>query len=324
MTRPRATVVVPLFNEARSLPELSERVQPVLDAEGLDWEVLFVDDGSSDDSYEEIEKLHAMDPRFKCLRFARNFGSHVAISAGLEHARGDVAIVMTADLEEPPEAIPDFLRMWREGYHVIWGIRATRANRGLARFASLAYHRIFAWLAEQGPGQSEIGGGFFLADAKALEAVREFSERNRSIIGLLLWAGFKHGRVTYQPAQRRFGTSKWSFKKKIRFAIDTFVQFSSRPLRLMLTTGSVCVLAAFALLGVAVVLAVQAGALSTASAASAIAGAVLLVVGVQLAASGLLGEYLSRTLEESRRRPLYVVMDRLGVAPKGRPGGAPR
>ncbi|HEY8079405.1 MAG TPA: glycosyltransferase family 2 protein, partial [Labilithrix sp.] len=171
MAETRASVVVPLYNEARSIATLGERVAKVLDDEKLEWELVFVDDGSSDESYAEIEKLHRADPRYKCVRFARNFGAHVAASAGLENASGDVAIVMTADLEEPPELIPEFLAKWRDGNHVVWGIRATRVNRGLSALASKAFHRIFAWLADQKAGQSEIGGGIFLLDGRALETV---------------------------------------------------------------------------------------------------------------------------------------------------------
>jgi dolichol-phosphate mannosyltransferase len=239
----------------------------------------------------------------------------VGISAGLENASGDLAIVITADLEEPPEAIPDFLKMWREGHHLVWGIRATRANRGLSALASRAYHRIFAWLADQAPGQGEIGGGYFLADARVLDTVRRFSESNRSIIGLLLWAGFKHGRITYQPASRKFGRSKWSLTKKLKLALDTFVAFSNRPLRVLLGAGSIFLFLAFAALVVAVIMMCRRGGLDEASAIASAAFALTLIVGVNLFAIGLLGEYIWRNLDEARGRPLYVVMDRIGLVP---------
>jgi dolichol-phosphate mannosyltransferase len=311
MARVFASLVVPTFNEARSLPRLSARVRRVLDAEDLDWEVLFVDDGSSDDSFAEIRKLHAADARFKCLRLSRNFGSHVAISAGLEHASGDVAIVITADLEEPPETIPELLRMWSEGYRVVWGVRASRRGRGLDRLAARAFHRVFAWLAEQGPDWSDIGGGLFLVDAEVLAALRRCPERNRNLVGLLLWSGFKQGRVTYEPASRAFGSSKWSAAKKIRLALDTFVGFSSRPLRMMLVGGVGCALTGVVVLVVALA-SVAHGGSSGAGLIASVIGAATLIVGVQLMASGLLGEYVSRTLDEARGRPLYVLMDRLG------------
>lgn len=311
--RVHASIVVPSFNEAASLPLLGERLRPVLDGHDFDWEVLIVDDGSTDASYAEIEKLHDSDPRFKCLRFSRNFGSHIAISAGLEHCFGDLAIVVTADLEEPPEAVPEFLGKWREGYHVVWGIRAARPRRGASAIGSYLFHRIFAWLAEQGPGQSEIGGGFFLVDGKVLDTIRRFQERNRNLIGLLLWAGFKQTRLTYKPAPRRFGTSKWTFAKKIRLALDTFVGFSSRPLRSMLGAGVASVLIGLlAIGGFATGLASGAGHTGV-LAPVGVVGAVALIVGVQLLASGLLGEYVARALDESRARPLYVVLERLGL-----------
>ena len=309
----RASIVIPSFNEARSLPLLGARLRPVLEAHDVDWEVLVVDDGSSDDSFAEIQKLHAQDPRIKCLRFSRNFGSHIAISAGLEHCFGDIAIVMTADLEEPPESVPELLEKWREGYHVVWGIRATSAKRGLGRFASYAFHRIFAWIAEQGPGQSEIGGGLFLVDAKVLDTIRRFSERNRNIIGLLLWAGFRQTRITYKPAPRRFGTSKWTFAKKVRLALDTFVAFSSRPLRLMFGTGAALLSLGAVALFAFVALLVAVGGLSMPVMLAGAVSALALVLGTQLVAIGLLGEYVARALDDARARPLYVVQDHLGV-----------
>ncbi len=309
----RCTVIVPVFNEARSLASLAERLGGVLDAAKLDWEVLFVDDGSKDESFEEIQKLHGSDARFRALRFARNFGSHAAISAGLEHAFGDIAIVTTADLEEPPETIPELLARWREGNHVVWGIRKMRRQGLLAKLASVTFHKVFAWLARQAEGQGEIGGGLFLADKKVLDTVRRFPERNRNIVGLILWAGFKQTRIVYEPASRKFGRSKWSLAKKVRLALDTFVAFSDRPLRLMLGAGVVAASLGFAALVAALAVTGWAGAFSLATIIGCVAGAVLLLAGLQGATTGLLGEYVARGLDESRGRPLYVVMDSLGV-----------
>lgn len=313
MSKVRCTVVVPMLNEARSLAALSQRLTQVCEANDLDWEVIFVDDGSTDDSYEEVKKIHAADGRFKCLRFARNFGSHIAISAGLEQAYGDIAIVMTADLEEPPETIGEFLRMWREGYHLVWGVRARRVERGLNRLGSYVYHRVFRWLANMKEGDDEIGGGFFLADRRVLDTVRRFPERNRSIVGLLLWAGFKQGKLVYEQEARQFGASKWSLAKKLRLVLDTFVGFSNKPLRVMLVFGGVVALLGLAAGAFAIVEVLARGALSSAGVAAAIFGVIASATGAQLAATGLLGEYLWRAVDDSRGRPLYVVMDRLGV-----------
>lgn len=313
MGRVRCTVVVPMLNEARSLELLSQRLAQTLDAEDLDWEVLFVDDGSTDDSFEVLKKLHAADARFKCLRFARNFGSHIAISAGLEQAHGDVAIVLTADLEEPPEAIANLLKMWREGYHLVWGIRARRDLKGFSRLGSKAYHLAFRWLANMAPGQDEIGGGLFIADRRVLDAVRRFPERNRNIIGLLLWAGFKQGRMVYEPSSRKFGKSKWTLAKKIQLALDTFAAFSSRPLRLMLLGGLAMVSIGLAALAFALVDGLATGMLTPLVMTIGAVGALALFVGTPLAATGVLGEYLWRALDETRGRPLYIVVDRLGI-----------
>lgn len=313
MAKVRCTVVVPMLNEARSLAQLSQRLTTVLDANDLDWEVVFVDDGSTDTSFEEVTRIHSADARFKCLRFARNFGSHIAISAGLEQAWGDIAIVMTADLEEPPETIGEFLKMWREGYHLVWGIRAGRVERGLNRLGSYIYHRVFRWLADMKPGDDEIGGGFFLADRRVLDTVRRFPERNRSIIGLLLWAGFKQGRLVYKQESRQFGSSKWSLAKKLRLMLDTFVGFSNKPLRVSLVVGIVTAFLGLAASAVAIVEALATGKLSSVGIASAVFGVIASCIGMQLVSTGLLGEYLWRAVDDSRGRPLYVVMDRVGL-----------
>ncbi|MBX3228441.1 MAG: glycosyltransferase family 2 protein [Labilithrix sp.] len=313
MAKTRCTVVVPFLNEARSLAALGPQLAKVLDGEDLEWEVILVDDGSTDESFEEARKLHDADARFKCLRFARNFGSHVAISAGLEHARGDVAIVTMADLEEPPESFPALLAMWREGHHLVWGIRKRRDLKGLNRLGSKLYHRVFGWLADMKPGQDEIGGGLFIADRRVLDAVRRFPERNRNIIGLLLWAGFKQGRLEYEPRTRKFGKSKWTFAKKVKLALDTFVGFSSRPLRALLLGGIAASGLGLAGVAVAIALAVIDPKLALAAAITGGVSALFLCIGTPLVATGLLGEYLWRALDEGRGRPLYVVMDRLGV-----------
>ncbi len=315
MPQVRCTVVVPMLNEARSLGALSERLTKVCDANDLDWEVIFVDDGSTDDSFEEVKKINAADPRFKCLRFARNFGSHIAISAGLEQAFGDIGIVMTADLEEPPETIGEFLKMWRQGYHLVWGIRAKRVERGLNRLGSYVYHRVFRWLANMKEGDDEIGGGFFLADRRVLDTVRRFPERNRSIVGLLLWAGFKQGKIVYEQEARQYGTTKWNLTKKLKLMLDTFVGFSNKPLRVLLVLGSFVAFFGLVAGAAAIVEVLARSALSSWGIAAAIFGVIASSVGVQLAATGLLGEYLWRAVDDSRARPLYVVMDRVGSLP---------
>lgn len=278
-----------------------------------------MDDGSTDDSYEVLCRVHRSDARFKCLRLARNFGSHLAITAGLQHARGDVAIITTADLEEPPELIPDLLSKWREGCHIVWGIREERTDRRPNRMAATLYHRLFRRLAMPAYGGEEIGGGFVLLDCKVIDVVNRFGERNRNLIGLLLWSGFRQGRVHYRPEKRQTGHSRWTLSKKVNLALDSFVGFSSRPLRLALGVG-----VTLFLVGLVGLLAVIGAGLLTGEGTST--GWLLLVIGllvsgIQLGATGLLGEYVWRALDEARARPLYVVMDRLGLdEPEGADG----
>jgi len=311
--QPMASAVVPCMDEEESLEAFYERVSAILGAEfGDRWEIVFVDDGSTDRTGEIIAELNRRDPRVRGLRLSRNFGSHVAIAAGLDHASGDLAVVLAADLQDPPEVIPQFVERWRDGADIVWGARETREDP-LARrlFARLFYGTIVRSALPSIPRTGT--GSFCLIDRLVIDAFRRFQERNRLTFGIISWAGFRQDQVPYRRAARHAGRSKWSLGQLVKTAIDTFVSFSYVPLRLISYLGILVSVLSFAF-GIYVVIDyVVAG--TTLRGWPSLMAAILFLGGAQLVTLGVLGEYLWRTSEESKRRPLYFVREGIGALP---------
>ncbi len=301
---PQITIVTPAFNEAENLPALYERLAAVLGEAGLSWEWIIVDDHSRDRTFEVVRALGARDARVRGLRFARNTGSHAAIACGLHHARGSAAIMMAADLQDPPETVPVLLEPWRAGAQVVWAVRRSRPGEraGNQVFARLYYAIMRRWV-----GLTDLpatGADFFLVDRVVLEAFRRFPERHVSVFALITWMGFRQARIEYDKQPRARGASGWTLQKKIKLVVDSVVSFSDRPVKLVSACGSV-----FALLGVLLGVGGLAGAGVGALSAGwvALLGVILLVGGAQLLAVGIVGEYVWRGLDEARRRPPYLV-----------------
>jgi glycosyltransferase involved in cell wall biosynthesis len=319
--RPSASAIVACLNEEESLDTFYERTSAVLD-EIFDgrWEIVFVDDGSTDRTMSVIQRLRDADPRVRAVRLSRNFGSHVAIAAGLDHVSGDVAIVLAADLQDPPETIPDLVAAWREGYEIVWAAREAREDPFLRKvFAKLFYGAIRRTAL---PGIPSTGtGSFCLIDRSVIDAFQRFQERNRLTFGIISWAGFSQTQVPYERARRYAGRSKWSFSQLVKTAIDTFVSFSYVPLRFISYFGLVVSLLAF-LFAIYVMIDFFVSGTALRGWPSLMA-AILLLGGVQLLTLGIVGEYIWRISEESKRRPLYLVRDRLGVEEPPRAPEAP-
>lgn len=306
---PIISIVVPVYHNAPSLPLLHKRLADVLQSVSGEVEFVFVDDGSADDSFRVIQSIATSDARVKAIRLVRNFGSNTAILAGLTHARGDCAIVISADLQDPPELIPEMISKWQSGVKMILAARATRRDPLLTRL----FADVFNWLFRQlvFPNFPRQGFDFFLADQHVVHFLVQSAERNTYLMGLLLWSGFKFETVVYNREERPFGKSQWNIGKKIKYFIDAFVGFSYLPLRL----ASLCGIS-FAILGFVYALFVLALRVLRGFPIEGWASlmiVLLLVSGVQMTMLGILGEYLWRNLDETRRRPLFLIAETIGV-----------
>ena len=304
------SAVIPCLNEEESLRLCYERVSAVLDNVFDDWEIIFVDDGSTDRTYAMIRELSEEDPRVKAVRLSRNFGSHVSIAAGLDHASGDAVVVLAADLQDPPEVIPDFVAAWRAGYDIVWAARETRedpwARRALAGFFYGLVRRFALPRIPKGGT-----GSFCLIDQAVVQAFRRFTERNRLTFGIISWTGFAQTQVPYHRAPRHAGKSKWSAGQLVKAAIDTFVSFSYAPLRLISYFGVIVSTLAFAF-GVYVIVDYVAHGTNLKGWPSLMA-AILFLGGVQVLTLGIVGEYIWRIAEDSKSRPLYIARETLGL-----------
>lgn len=306
----RVSVVVPAYNEATNLPALVERVTRVLATLPYEGELIVVDDGSRDDTGEVLDELCGRYPGLGVVRFSRNFGHQAALSAGLDHATGDAVILMDADLQHPPEAIPDLVHRWEEGFDIVQGAREADAPRGvMKRLTSTGFYRVLNWLSEVpiDPDSPD----FRLMDRKAVDALAGMRERTRFLRGMTSWIGFPRATVTYHESDRLHGQPKFSARRMLRLAADALVSMSTVPLRVGLVAGVVATLVG--LVYAAWVVGAWALADRSPTLASGILLAVLFLGGLQLAVTGILGLYLGRVYEEVKQRPLYVVRKRGGV-----------
>jgi glycosyltransferase involved in cell wall biosynthesis len=304
------SVVIPAFNEADGIVPLLARLVPVLDKETPRWEVLFVDDGSRDGTLTLLRELNASEPRIRALAFSRNFGKEIAIAAGLDLARGRAVVLMDADLQHPPELIAEFVRHWRAGYAVVYGQRRDRAYEGLVkRGFSRAFYRIFARLGEI--QLQEEGGDFQLFDRKAVEALRRLGERARFSKGLYSWIGFKSIGIPFEVGERLHGRTRYNYRKLLHFAWDGITSFTTVPLRIWTYLGFLISLGAV-LTAVYFTLEALLEGVKTPGFPTLIV-AITLLAGVQLMSLGMIGEYVGRIFAEVKRRPLYVVDERIGL-----------
>jgi glycosyltransferase involved in cell wall biosynthesis len=307
---PTVSVVAPVFNEEAILPELYRRVRDVLDGAGEDWELVLINDGSRDSSPEIMRQLHEQDPRVKVVYFARNFGHQIAITAGTDYARGDAVVIIDADLQDPPEVILDLLAKWREGYEVIYAIRAQRRGETwFKEFTAKAFYRIIYRITDIDIPMDT--GDFRLMDRKAVNALRGMREKHRFMRGLSVWIGFRQTGVEYVRAERYAGETKYPLKKMLRFALDGITSFSYLPLQLATYAGFIC--AALAVLGIIFTVVLRLSGSQAFYGQATTLVSVLFLGGVQLICLGIIGEYLGRIYDEVKGRPLYIVSSTLGL-----------
>ena len=307
------SLIVPVMNEEAAIDAFVTRVVPILekldDPAARSFEILFIDDGSSDATLAKIRAANAADPRIRALSFSRNFGKEAALSAGLDSARGLAVIPLDVDLQDPPETIAAMIAKWREGFEVVYGVRDNRKTDTLPkRLTADLYYRAHNWLsADKIP---EHAGDFRLLDHKVVEVIRRLPERNRFMKGLFAWAGFRSAAVGYHREERKLGTSKFNYWKLWTLAVDGITSASTVPLRVWSYVGALVALGALAYAGFIVVRTLAFG-IETPGYASMMV-AILFLGGLQLLSLGVLGEYVGRILTETKQRPLYVVSERVG------------
>jgi Glycosyltransferases involved in cell wall biogenesis len=305
--RPEISVVVPVYNEQENLRVLFQRLHSALEAVGS-FEVIFVDDGSSDGSDELLDDICRHDARYKVIHFSRNFGHQAALQAGLRATRGNAVALIDSDLQDPPELIPQFIAKWREGYNVVYAIRRKRKEAAWKRFAYSVFYRSMRIISEiDAPLDA---GDFCLMDRRVVNTLVSLRERNRFLRGLRSWVGFKQIGIEYERDARHAGEPKYTLRKLISLALSGYVGFSSVPLRLAAWLGvssaaAGLVIATWAVLSRLFAPHVPQGWASTIS-------VILFVGGIQLMMLGIIGEYLARVYDEVRQRPLYVVHSRVG------------
>jgi dolichol-phosphate mannosyltransferase len=308
--RPLLSIIVPVFNEAENVPRLHAAVSVVAATLDLDWEFVFVDDGSADATWSGIEALRARDPAVTALRFSRNFGSHVAIAAGLDHCRGDAAVIMAADLQDPPEVMREFVARWRDGFHIVWGARIGRDDGWIRSWLMRRFYKLVRRYAIP-TYPAEGTGSFCLITRPVIGVFRQCTERNRLTFGLIAWSGFRETQVPYHRPRRASGESKWSTGRLVKSAIDTFAGFSYAPIRAISYLGLVVSMISFLVSFYVLINKLFFG--TKVEGWTSVMLTVLILGGVQLVMVGVLGEYLWRVLEEARARPLYIVERSLGM-----------
>ena len=312
MVAPLLSVVAPVKNEEHGILPFVERVGAILDGIASDegWEILFVDDGSTDATLAAIVAANQRDPRVRALSLSRNFGKEAALSAGLDHARGNAVIPMDVDMQDPPEVLPEMVAKWREGHEMVFGVRRCRASDGWTkRITAGLYYRAHNIVSQD--KIPENAGDFRLMDRKVVDVIRAMPERNRFMKGLFAWAGFNQAAVEYDRSERETGTTKFNYWKLWTLALDGITSASTVPLRIWSYIGALVALFA---LGYATFLAVQTMLFGNpVPGYASIMVSVLFLGGVQLISLGVLGEYVGRILTETKQRPLYVVRDTVGI-----------
>lgn len=307
---PQISVIVPVKDEENGVRPFVEQVSAVLEqVAGRHWEILFVDDGSTDETIAAIAAAHFREPRVRALSLSRNFGKEAAITAGLEHARGEAVVPMDVDLQDPPEVLVEMVAKWREGYEMVFGVRRDRTSDSAAkRMTAGLFYRAHNWISND--KIPENAGDFRLLDRKVVDAIRALPERNRFMKGLFAWAGFRQAAVEYDRVERNVGTSKFNYWKLWTLALDGITSASTAPLRVWSYVGAMI---AFCSMCYAVFITSRTLLFGNpVPGYASIMVSVLFLGGVQLISLGVLGEYVGRILTETKQRPLYVIRDRIG------------
>jgi glycosyltransferase involved in cell wall biosynthesis len=303
------SVVIPIFNEQENLPALRNRLAAAMETCGEDWEVIFVDDGSRDESSQILLRFHEDDPRLKILTLSRNFGHQPAVTAGIHYAKGDCVVLIDGDLQDPPEVIPEMIRQWQQGFQVVVGERASRSDRGARGLGMRLFYPILRRVTDL-PNAANAGI-FGLMDRAVIDEFNKLSERNRFIPGLRSWLGFKQTTVRYDRGDRAAGKPKQSLPKLVNYAADAMISFSYKPLRAATWLGFLVSVFSFAM-GIFYIVTFFEWHKPITGFTTEIVS-ILFLGGVQLISIGILGEYIGRIYEEVKHRPLYIVRESVGM-----------
>jgi len=297
---PELSVVIPVYNDAGILELVLPRLEQSL--AGIDYELVFVNDGSDDRTGEILEGYCQKNPRARLVELSRNFGQYFAVSAGLSRVKGNAVVTIDVDLQDPPELIPRMMAKWKEGYQVVIGARRSRPESGLKRLGLQLFNRLFIWLCDF---PIPVRGGFALMDRKVVDQMNRLPERHRYLPGLRSWVGFKQAEIWYDRQERVGGATKWTLYQLTLYALDAILSFSHKPLQLTWLAGlfisALCFIYGLALiilrlLGIGVV-----------AGFTTVAVSLFFLGGIQLIAIGILGEYLARVYDEVKQRPLFII-----------------
>ncbi len=316
MAKPDISLISPAYRETKNLPVLYDRIKAVMDALGRTWEWVIVDDHSPDDTFDVIKSLAARDPRVRGVRLARNYSSHTAITCGLHHAHGACAVVLAADLQDPPEVIPELLEPWERGAQVVWAVRGKRLGE---KRRTLFFAKLFYIFVRNFVGMKEMpatGADFFLLDRRAIDGFCQFGETNVHILALITWMGFRQETIVDTKQARLHGD------KRMQLVLDCVTSFTTRPIRLMGLVGFLVALAGFGLAGRILweVFVLDGG---PPEGYASLMVALLVIGGVQMLMMAVLGEYLWRALDEARRRPRFLIEAHVGGDSPARTTPAP-
>jgi glycosyltransferase involved in cell wall biosynthesis len=300
------SIIAPIFNEIGNVDELYRRVKDALEQTGETWELLMVDDGSTDGSTDEIRKLATADARVKPVIFARNFGHQIAVTAGLDYSQGQAVVIIDSDLQDPPEVILDLIAKWKEGYEVVFAQRTEREGETWFKLftASLFYRLIYRITDVDIPMDT---GDFRLLDRKVVDVMTTMRERHRFLRGMSSWVGFRQTGVAYKRASRFSGSTKYPFRKMLKFASDAITSFSYFPLQVAMYMGFVSAGLSIIAIPIVIIMRIIGSHAFLGQATTLIA--VLFLGGVQLISLGILGEYIGRLYDEAKGRPLYIVRE---------------
>jgi len=303
---PKYSIIAPVFNEIESLPELHKRITEVMEQTGEEWELVLIDDGSMDGSTGVIREMAKSDPHVRPVIFARNFGHQIAVTAGLDYSRGDAVVIIDADLQDPPELILQMFEKWKEGYEVVYAVRAEREGETWFKrmTAALFYRAIFKITDVKIPLDT---GDFRLIDRKVVDIMNRMREKHRFLRGMAAWVGFKQIGLPYKRSARYAGVTKYPFRKMLQLALNAVTSFSYFPLQVATYIGFFS--AGISILAIPIVIIVRLTGSQAFFGQATTLIAVLFLGGVQLISLGILGEYVGRIYDESKGRPLYIIRE---------------